>query len=334
MSQIAVPSAQYSLDLNALPLGSNAVSLANATAWPVYRGNRTGGGAFTNNNLTVVTTTPISTDFPVSLRVGYPAGTYQAPSPNQFGVIGGSQFYLTPFGYPGNGTITEALLNYQVYFPADFPWNLGGTLPGIFGGTLIPNVFACSGGRASDGFNCFSVRLMWRQNGAGEAYVYVSKNNTHLCQAPNVCDEQYGMSLGRGLFKFNAGAWNNMGIYVRLNTPGQKNGLVQVSQNGNVVINTTGVLFQDANSTVTASLPPTTIMFSSFFGGSTVAWAPPRDTFTEFAGISAKIGTGEYAPIPPPGSSTTSGGRKGRATAGGVFMFMLTISWILFGSAM
>ena len=44
-------------------------------------------------------------------------------------------------------------------------WNRGGKLPGLRGG---PDARGCSGGSASDGERCFSTRLMWRTNGAGE----------------------------------------------------------------------------------------------------------------------------------------------------------------------
>ncbi|KAI8811272.1 hypothetical protein BJ742DRAFT_753808 [Cladochytrium replicatum] len=292
----------FDLDFRALPFTSDSLSLIKSSSWPVYHGN--GENSFTTNNISIVnanSASPPLPPVPVSLRVNYPAGTYQAPSVSSAS-IGGAQFYLIPFGYPGESSVTEVLLQYRVYFPLDFPWTLGGKLPGVFGGSLDSGSLACSGGRQSDGFNCFSVRLMWRANANGEAYLYVSDKNSHLCQYPNVCDDEYGLSLGRGMFKFTAGTWNAIGIYVRLNTPGKRNGIVQIFKNGELVINSTNILFQDADGSSNASLPPTTLMFSTFFGGSTVAWAAPYDTYTQFGNISAAFGNAPYLPVPSRGT--------------------------------
>lgn len=57
------------------------------------------------------------------------------------------------------------LLSYELAFDAGFDWVKGGKLPGLRGG---PNPDGCSGGNEPNGTDCFSTRLMWRQNGAGE----------------------------------------------------------------------------------------------------------------------------------------------------------------------
>jgi hypothetical protein len=56
-----------------------------------------------------------------------------------------------------------------VLFPGNFDFRLGGKLPGMHGGNLM-----CSGSKMlPNGTNCFSTRLMWRENGAGEVYFYL-----------------------------------------------------------------------------------------------------------------------------------------------------------------
>ena len=57
------------------------------------------------------------------------------------------------------------LLTYEVAFDTYFDWVKGGKLPGLRGGL---NSTGCSGGNKADGLDCFSSRLMWRKNGAGE----------------------------------------------------------------------------------------------------------------------------------------------------------------------
>jgi hypothetical protein len=54
-----------------------------------------------------------------------------------------------------------AMLEYEVYFPGSFDFVMGGKLPGMHGGNL-----QCSGySSVPNGNNCFSTRLMWRENG-------------------------------------------------------------------------------------------------------------------------------------------------------------------------
>lgn len=89
------------------------------------------------------------------LQVSYPAGSFNNKT-------GGAQFYTlwnssTPF--------QSMLLSYELSFDKGFDWVKGGKLPGIRGG---PSVTGCSGGKEPTGSDCFSTRLMWRKDGAGE----------------------------------------------------------------------------------------------------------------------------------------------------------------------
>ena len=63
------------------------------------------------------------------------------------------------------------LLSYEVAFEANFDWVKGGKLPGLRGGLATSG---CSGGSKSNGGSCFSSRVMWRQNGAGEGTHVIS----------------------------------------------------------------------------------------------------------------------------------------------------------------
>ena len=78
---------------------------------------------------------------------------------------GGSQFYAAPLNLQHALSVTFA---YSVFFPSDFEWVKGGKLPGLYGGRT-----GCSGGDAAD--DCFSTRLMWRKEGAGELYLVRSQ---------------------------------------------------------------------------------------------------------------------------------------------------------------
>lgn len=119
------------------------------------------------------------------MRVLYGAGSYSPKGSTGDHLSGGAEFYSTPFG---NQSYARALLEYDMAMDAGFDWISGGKLPGIYGGRIqkkkkkkvndhgkiarLPLFFTigkpsegCSGGHQADGQNCFSVRLMWRENG-------------------------------------------------------------------------------------------------------------------------------------------------------------------------
>ncbi len=91
------------------------------------------------------------------LRVQYPAGSYQNNN------AGGAQMYAL---WNSSGSAFQSMIiSYEVAFDSGFDWVKGGKLPGLRGG---PDVNNCSGGSQADGTNCFSSRIMWRKEGAGE----------------------------------------------------------------------------------------------------------------------------------------------------------------------
>jgi hypothetical protein len=91
------------------------------------------------------------------LQVQYPAGSFQANN------SGGAQMYAL---WNSSGTPFQSMMiSYEVAFDTGFDWVKGGKLPGLRGG---PDPNNCSGGKQANGTNCFSSRLMWRKDGAGE----------------------------------------------------------------------------------------------------------------------------------------------------------------------
>lgn len=195
------------------------------------------------------------------LQVFYPADSVN-PSSNP---LGGAEFYAQPLNLTDANNVS---LSYSVFFPADFDWVEGGKLPGLYGGHT-----GCSGG--NNATTCFSTRLMWRSGGAGELYlvsvllfiIYVlnscmvaqyapkTKQTETLCRTPpeSICDDEYGLSIGRGSFKFAAGAWTHVNQTVRLNTPGEQDGGFTLLVNGQEVISRSDVLYRDV---VEAEAPP------------------------------------------------------------------------------
>ena len=97
------------------------------------------------------------TNASVMLQLFYPKDSVNPARRPQ----GGSEFYAKPLDISKANNVT---LGYKVFFPGDFDWVKGGKLPGLYGGHT-----GCSGGNPA--LDCFSTRLMWRADGAGELYL-------------------------------------------------------------------------------------------------------------------------------------------------------------------
>lgn len=185
------------------------------------------------------------------MRVLYPEGT-SSPSDAE---EGGAGFYSK--APPSD----RACLQYKVRFEPGFDFVKGGKLPGLYGGE------APSGGTEADGENGFSIRFMWREGGQGELYEYVV--NT---------DEDYGASIGRGLWHFPTGQWVTIEQEIILNTPDQEDGVARVWIDGRPILEQQGIVYRTTENVTIDGL-----MFSTFFGGDGEDWRTPRDQTIDFA---------------------------------------------------
>jgi hypothetical protein len=210
------------------------------------------------------------------LQVTYPAGSFSDST-------GGAQF-VNLWNNTGGGAFESMLISYEVAFDENFDWVLGGKLPGLRGGT---SEIGCSGGNESNGLTCFSTRIMWRPNGAGEAYAYIPTPNNLCSDNGVICNSDFGTSLSRGSFTFQSGGWNHIALLVQLNNP------VDVA-NGNVEVYFNNVqAFAQQNLQIRASTAVTAggLYFSTFFGGSDDSWATPNTTHTYFRNFELYGGT-------------------------------------------
>lgn len=145
--------------------------------------------------------------------------------------------------------------SYWVKFPKGFDFVLGGKLPGVGsadGGT---------GGGIPNGKNGWSVRVMWERHGQLGQYVY------HMDQP-----KHFGEFFKWDVPPVETGKWYQIKTFVRLNTPGQRNGMVRTWLNGREVLNRHGLRFRNL-----ADMKIERFLFSTFFGGSGPRWAPTRD---------------------------------------------------------
>lgn len=184
---------------------------------------------------------------------------------------------------------TEVTFGYSVYFQQGFEWALGGKLPGLYGGTTDALAVSCSGGRQEDRDDCFSIRMMWRTDGAGEAYNYLPTSVTQPASYANaapktVLNAAYGDSVGRGSFYFAGGAWTTVSQRIKLNDIGAQNGELQIFVNGVSKINLSGLTLRTKSATVFRG-----IQAQTFFGGHTTEYASPQDQSAWFKDWSVAI---------------------------------------------
>lgn len=222
-------------------------------------------------------------DGEISMRAVYPKGSYTY----MHQPMGGLSFYAPGPSSVDLSTAREATFGYSVYFPEGFQFNLGGKLPGLYGGDNDTVALSCSGGRRST--DCFSARLMWRTDGAGELYTYLPQsdaNTQNLCTAPpkSICNDVYGASVGRGSFKFIPGQRTTISQRVKLNDAGESNGELELFVAGKSVVNVTGLIYREVDEGRIRG-----IQMQTFFGGSNETYASPQDQDSFFSDFSVAI---------------------------------------------
>jgi hypothetical protein len=178
----------------------------------------------------------------------------------------------------------EVELTYSVKFAEGFQFALGGKLPGLYGGDDPATSTQCTGGHHHD--YCWSGRLMWRDNGAGEFYGYLpsANKNASFCKG-GACNLKFGTSLGTGKWSYKPGVWTTVVERVKLNDVGKANGEVEVTVDGNSRFNVKGVTFRTKESGRIRG-----VMMHTFFGGSSKPdYQSPKDQEAYFNGFSMKV---------------------------------------------
>lgn len=187
------------------------------------------------------------------------------------------------------GDAQEVLMSYEVLFEDGFEWQKGGKLPGLYGG-VGEFSYGCTGGRNTDRCKCFNLRLMWREGGLGELYAYVPQNDANTVALKAVPrshqNPDYGFSVGRGLWTFEAGKWFAVAERVKMNDVGQANGEIEIYINGASVIFAKGLVLRDPEA------PGSSVQglhVQTFFGGHTAEWASPKEQKAWFTNISGAV---------------------------------------------
>lgn len=162
----------------------------------------------------------------------------------------------------------ELFLKYRLKFEDNFDFAKGGKLPGLAGGT------ANSGGIIPTGYDGWSARMMFWDNGKISFYVYCANQSGKWGERLYLKD-----SVGDTL-KLTRGNWYTITQHIVMNTPGLKNGIIQGWVNGKEVFYTDTIVFRK-----TDELKIDQILFSVFMGGDDKSWAPKRNQYLCFDDI-------------------------------------------------
>ena len=209
------------------------------------------------------------------LKVYYPQGS-SSPSKNP---VGGLGFYATPSEITN---ATDVTLNYSVKFDKTFDPVIGGKLPGLFINDN-GNLFGGSGGKHTNNTSC---RVAWRSNFIAEAYVYLPKyiqQNTSYYNN-TIKNAVFGDSVWRGEFQFDNKNWNNVTLRIRLNT--FTNTVPKMDGILELTINDVKRGLYDIIWTTQPNSKVETLIFETFFGGSSPKAVTPNDTWSYFKNVS------------------------------------------------
>ncbi|KAF7967437.1 hypothetical protein HWV62_34341 [Athelia sp. TMB] len=247
---------------------------------------------------------PSNTTGPV-LQVTYPAGSLHD--------YGGIQLYSL-WNTTDGSAFNSMLLSYEVAFDSDFDWVKGGKLPGLRGG---PEIDGCAGGVEPNGTDCFSSRLMWRTNAAGEVYGYIPTPNGLCSESDIICNSDYGISIDRGSYSFAAGKWNRLTLLIQMNNPPDvANGNVMLFYNDVQAISEQNLQFRSGDDVNIGGL-----YLSTFFGGSDSSWATPSTVNSYFRNFEMW-------------GSTAASNFSGNAVTGAAHMNIAApalVRWVLMG---
>lgn len=202
----------------------------------------------------------------------------------------GAAIKARPSGLPAD----EIEFGYDVFFPDSFEWKKGGKLPGVCLGK--GSTQACATGKdwAQDEG---SVRVMWRSKSRDSAYAigylylpvgggpqgsykkqgpkYKAVTNARGAAGQEVWQDYSSFPLRKG--------WNSVRMRIKMNTPGQTDGLFELAING------TSKRVDDIQWRTHKDVKVNLINFVSFYGGGDSSWnSPSRGTFTQYRNVYLK----------------------------------------------
>ncbi|MEZ5479049.1 MAG: hypothetical protein R3E95_16680 [Thiolinea sp.] len=159
----------------------------------------------------------------------------------------------------------EYWLSYKVRFQKGFDFKKGGKLPGLGSGDA-----RYAGGRKPYNGDGWTARLMWMSDGSLVPYLY-------YVGMPR--ESRFGHYWSMPA-KIIPGQWQEITQRIRLNAPGQQNGLYEVWLDGRLVTRRNDMVWRYGNQAAIDAF-----LFSTFHGGAGLDWAPRWDSYIDFDDI-------------------------------------------------
>jgi len=167
----------------------------------------------------------------------------------------------------------EFTVEYKVMMAGDFKYVRGGKLPGLCGGSNP------RGGTANiSADNGFSARIMWRELGALDQYVYYANQDPKKKHGTDLYWKKRDGTPARII----PGVWHTFRTYIKMNAIGKADGKIISWLDGEEVLNVDLALRNDP------ALGIDSFQFVTYFGGNDETWYPEKDEkiyFKDFRGI-------------------------------------------------
>jgi hypothetical protein len=160
-----------------------------------------------------------------------------------------------------NRAVSTATTSFDMKLDRQFEFVKGGKLNGIGGGK------ATTGCEPIDP-NGWSVRMMWRENGVPELYIYHQDRKED-------CGDRFPSTSG---FVFGPDTWYRIDIQVRMNS-------AVTTRDGYAVLFIDGVRQVEANNlrlTGNSAVQIDQFQLNTFYGGSDRSWSPSKTTYIYF----------------------------------------------------
>ena len=169
----------------------------------------------------------------------------------------------------------EAFLEYRVKFADGFDFVRGGKLPGLAGGS------APSGSAPADGVRGWTGRLMWRTRFLGvsgqpeqltcNGISYAKHVHSGFFMDGRQEDDEFWVERDGSDPVMESDVWYKIRQQVRMNTPGQRDGIFRVWLDDRLVLNREDIQFRNI-----PDLAIDRFFFSTFFGGGD-AWRSSKE---------------------------------------------------------
>ena len=159
----------------------------------------------------------------------------------------------------------EYYFSYRVKFANGFDFVKGGKLPGLAGGA------ANSGGHVPSGYDGWSARMMFWENGKLSYYLYFPN------QSSQWGERLYLKNMQGDTLKIERGKWHTITQHIKMNTPQKKDGIIQAWFDGQEAFSVDTILFRNDK-----KLQIDQIFYSVFMGGDDLSWTSAKDEYIYF----------------------------------------------------